>query len=335
MKIAFFEYIKGEEEFLKNNLPEHELIFSKEKINKDNIDIAKDADAISVFVNSEVKKDIIDILPNLKFITTRSTGYDHIDYKYAESKGIKVSNVPAYGSFTVAEFTFALILNLSRKVYDAYNNLREGSNFDITNLQGFDLHGKTIGVIGTGKIGKNVIKIAKGFGMEILAFDLYPDLSFSKEYNFEYKSLEEVVSSSDIITLHAPYTESNYHLINKEKVSMMKKGVYIINAARGELIDTEALIWGLKEGIVGGAGLDVLEGERELKDEFEIMSDEDRRSKVKDYKTLLENHLLIDKDNVVVTPHVAWYSKEALEDILKTTVLNIKGFVENKPINLI
>jgi D-lactate dehydrogenase len=274
-------------------------------------------------------------MPGLKFISTRSTGFDHIDCEYAESKGIKVSNVPAYGSYTVAEFTFALLLALSRKTCNAFDNLKQGANFNIFSLQGFDLYGKTIGVIGTGKIGKNVAKIAKGFNMNVIAYDIYPDMVFAKENNFEYKSLPEVISQADVLTLHVPYSKENYHLINKENISLMKKGVYIINTARGELIDTDALVWGLEEKIIAGAGLDVLEGERELKEEFEILADYSKAEGIKDYKILLEDHVLIDMPNVIVTPHIAFYSKEAEKSIIETTAENIKGFISGNLQNLV
>lgn len=335
MKIAFFETFKSDQEVFKKFFPDDQAVYFEEKLTEQNVDKAKDAEVISVFINSELNQNIIDKLPNLKLIATRSTGFDHVDCKYAESKGIKVANVPAYGSYTVAEFAFALLLALSRKINDAYNNLHEGANFNISLLQGFDLRGKIIGVIGTGKIGKNVIKIAKGFEMNVVAFDLFPDLSFAKENGFEYKSLNEVISQSDILTLHVPYCKENYHIINKENIALMKKGVYIINTARGELIDTDALVSGLKEGIIAGAGLDVLEGERELKEEVEILGDPLKSEKVKDYKTLLEDRVLIDMKNVIVTPHIAFYSKEAVEDIIKTTTENIKSFFENKPVNLV
>jgi len=335
MKIIFFEVPKDEQAVFSQILPGLDYSFNEEKLAKDNVNLAKDAEIVSIFVNSEINKDIIDNLPNLKFIATRSTGYDHIDLKYAESKNIKVSNVPAYGSHTVAEFAFALLLNLSRKVYDAYHNLREDADFLIFDLQGFDLFGKTIGVIGTGKIGKNVIRIAKGFNMNVLACDLYPDINFAKENNFEYKTLPDILSQSDVITLHAPYTKENHHLINKENISLMKKGVFLINTARGELIDTDALIWGLKEKIIAGVGLDVLEGERELKEELEILAYEDKAEKIKDYKTLLEDRVLIDMPNVIVTPHIAFYSKEAEEDIIKTSAENIKNFISGQAKNLV
>ncbi|HPS21326.1 MAG TPA: NAD(P)-dependent oxidoreductase [Candidatus Paceibacterota bacterium] len=335
MKIVFFEVPKSEQEIFLNYFKDQDVILYEDKLEIENINLAKDADIISVFVNSEVNKNIIDSLPNLKYITTRSTGFDHIDIDYCKTKNIKVSSVPAYGSHTVAEFAFALLLNLSRKIYDAYHNLREGADFSIFDLQGFDLFGKTFGVIGTGKIGKNSVKIAKGFGMNVIAYDLHPDLEFAKENNFEYKTFDEVISNSDVITLHAPFCKENCHIINKEAISKMKKGVYLINTARGELIDTEALIWGLDQKIIAGAGLDVLEGERDLKEEFEILAHADKGNKIIDYKKLLEDRVLIDMPNVIVTPHIAFYSKEAEFEIIKTTEENIKNFIDNKPQNLV
>lgn len=335
MKITFFEVPKGEQIIFTNLLTGFEISFFEEELNEENAHLAKDADIVSLFVNSEVSKEIIDQIPNLKFIATRSTGYDHIDREYCVTKGIQISNVPAYGSKTVAEFAFALLLNLSRKIFDADRQLKEEGDFSIFKLQGFDLNEKTIGVIGTGKIGKNSIKIAKGFNMNVLAYDLYPDMAFAKEAGFLYKSLEEVLAQSDVITLHAPYSKENYHLINKEKIALMKKGVYLINTARGELIDTDALVWGLEKGIIGGAGLDVMEGERELKEEIEILSSENKRDKVKDYKTLLEDRVLIEMSNVIVTPHIAFYSKEAEGEIIKITAENIKSFVSGTTQNLV
>jgi D-lactate dehydrogenase len=243
--------------------------------------------------------------------------------------------VPAYGSHTVAEFAFALLLSLSRKIFDATRQLKEEGSFSIFPLQGFDLNEKTIGVIGTGKIGKNAIKIAKGFNMNVLAYDLHPDMAFAAENNFIYKDFLSVLKESDVITLHAPYTKENHHLINKENISLMKKGVYLINTARGELVDTDALVWGLQEGIIGAAGLDVMEGERELKEEMEILASSEKAERVNDYRTLLEDRVLIEMPNVLITPHVAFYSKEAEEDIIKTTGENVQGFISGKPQNLV
>ena len=335
MKIIFFEVPKSEQPIFAQAFNNVETSFYEEKLNEDNVNLAKDAEIISVFINSEINKEIIDAMPNLKFIATRSTGFDHIDCIYAKTKDIAVSNVPAYGSYTVAEFAFGLLLNLSRKINQANNHLCKGADFNIFSLEGFDLRGKTIGVIGTGKIGKNSVKIAKGFSMNVLAYDLHPDMDFAKENNFEYKTLPKVLAQSDVITLHAPYFKENHHMINKENIALMKKGVYLINTARGELIDTEALIEGLKNGIIAGAGLDVMEGERELKEEIEILSCPEKSERVNDYKTLLEDRVLIDMPNVIVTPHIAFYSKEAEGEIIKTTIDNINGFFSNVSINLI
>ncbi len=334
MKIAFFGLEQSEQSCFSESFNDVEVSFFEEKLDESSAEKAKDADAVCVFVDSTINKIVLDSLPNLKFIATRSTGTNHIDCEYAKTKGIKISSVPAYGSHTVAEFTFGLILNLSRNIIKANNYIRESSDFNyFAGLEGFDLAGKTLGIIGTGKIGKNVAKIAKGFAMNVIAYDLYPDLSFAKEGNFEYKSLEEVVRQSDIITLHTPYTKENHHLINRENISMMKKGVYLINTARGELIDTDALVYGLKEGIIAGAGLDVLEGEKELKEEMEILSS--KKTRMEDYKTLLEDRMLIDMPNVIITPHTAFYTREAVAEILKITIENIKGFVTGSPVNLV
>src|SRR3989338_3878073 len=334
MKIVFFEIPKEEQPFFSQSFGGAEVSFFEEKLNENNIEKAKDAEIVSVFINSIVSKDIIDLLPKLKFITTRSTGFEHIDLEYCAVRGIKASNVPSYGSHTVAEFTFSLILNLSRNIINANNHLRDSMDFNFySSLRGFDLQGKTLGVIGTGRIGKNVIKIARGFEMNVVAYDIFPDEKFSAENNFTYKSLLEVFGESDIITIHTPYTKENYHLINKENISKMKKGVYVVNTARGALIDTEALIWGINEGIIAGAGLDVLEGERDLKIENEIVSSGD--SPQIDYKIIVEDQILIDMPQVIVTPHIAFYSKEAEGEIIKTTIENINGFILGNMQNLI
>lgn len=334
MKIVFFEVPEVEQSFFSQSFSGVEVVFFEEKLNENNVERVKDADAISVFVTSLINKNVIDAMSNLKFIATRSTGFDHIDYAYATTKGIKVSNVPAYGSHTVAEFSFSLMLGLSRNIIKANNYITESSDFNyFKEMEGFDLNNKTLGVVGTGKIGKNVIKIAKGFNMNVIAHDLYPDLAFAKENNFIYKSLTEVISEADIITLHAPCNKEDIHLIDKEKISLMKKGVYLINTARGELIDTEALVWGLKEGIIAGFGADVLEDEKPMKDGVNFLAsgkatDEEKR-------IIYLNHELMKMPNVIITPHIAFYTSEAVALIKQITIENIQGFLSGNPINLI
>ena len=334
MKITFFESPPAvDQAVLEQTFPGFEFVLCDKKLDNKTINFAQDSEIISVFINSLVNKEIIDQLPQLKFITTRSTGFEHIDVEYCTQKGIKVSSVPRYGDHTVAELAFGFILNLSRNIFKANNYIRETNNFKILpSFCGFDLNGKTIGVIGSGRIGKNFIKIARGFNLNVLACDPYPDLEFAKGNNVEYRSLDEVISQSDIISLHVPFTKENYHMINKESISKMKKGVLIINTARGALIDTSALLWGLQEGIIGGAGLDVLEDEKDLKIENEIFSLEVPNV---DYKILTEDHMLMEMPNVIITPHIAFYSKEAEREIFQTTIENIKGFLSNNPVNLV
>jgi D-lactate dehydrogenase len=316
MKIIFFESPKTEQLVVSELLEGLDVVFYEEKLSGSNLELTKDADVLCIFTNSLINKDVIDSLPNLKAIVTRSTGFDHIDVAYANSKNIKVSNVPAYGSETVAEFAFALILTLSRKMREATSAIKENGDYTVPlKVQGFDLSEKTLGVVGTGKIGKNVIRIAHGFDMKVVAYDLYPDMNFAKDNNFTYKTLPEVLAQSDIVTLHAPYTKENHHLINKENISLFKKGAYLINTARGELVETDALISGLDSGVIAGAGLDVLEGERMFKKG--------------------DNIPMLDMPNVVMTPHVAFDTREAELRILQTTVENIKGFVSGTPINLV
>ena len=321
MKIAFFEVPKSRQSFLGESFNNEDVSFYEEKLNESNVDLVKNTDIVSVFVDSDLNRNVIDKIPNLKFIATQSTGFNHIDCKYASTKGVKVSNVPAYGSHTVAEFTFGLILNLSRNISNANTYLRETLNYNyLPWMEGFNLEGKTLGIIGTGKIGKNIVKIAKGFGMNVIAYDLFPDLNFAKENDFIYKNFTEVITQADILTLHAPYTKENYHLINKENIIMMKKGVYLINTARGELVDTEALVWGLEKRIIAGAGLDVLEGGKQLQNTG---------------NTVVLNHKLMKMPNVIVSPHMAFYTREAIISIMQTTVENIKGFISGNLQNLV
>jgi len=331
MKIAFFEVNELEEEYLKKKLDGHMLKFSNEKLSLEKASEIKDFDSVSVFIYSKIDEQIIQAISNLKLITTRSTGFDHIDLDVCKKKGITVCNVPSYGENTVAEHTFALILSLSRNICKACIRRFE-QDFSIEGLEGFDLKGKTIGVIGTGQIGLHVIRIAKGFGMNVVAYDVRQNNLLSEVLGFEYVSLENLLASSDVITLHVPYIKATHHLMNKDTFKLVKKGAILINTARGSIVDTEALIEALDNKILAGAGLDVFEGEEVIKEEKQLLY-EPKNLEV--LASLVKDHILLSKDNVVFTPHIAFYSKEALERILETTVENINAFVSGKTQNVI
>jgi len=333
MKIGFFETEDWEAEYLKSRLAGHQLFFSQEAITKDKLPVEKDFEAISIFTGSMINQEVLAALPNLKFIVTRTTGYDHIDLKATQDKNILISNVPSYGENTVAEFAFGLLLCLSRKIFLAYDQIRETGSFALKGLQGFDLKDKTLGIVGTGRIGQNMIKIAHGFEMKVIAYDVASKPELEKELGFKYVSFEELLKNSDIISLHVPYLKSTHHLINKENIKFIKTGAVLINTSRGGVVETDALIQALNNGILAGAGLDVLEEEAPTKDERQFLLY--GRPDEHNLKTILQNHVLIDMDNVIITPHNAFNTKEALERILKTTIENIVGFIQKKPQNLI
>jgi D-lactate dehydrogenase len=332
LKIAFFEIEPWEIDYLKSSLKDFDLIFFEDKLNSRYLKKILDINILSPFIYSKVNKNAIDPLKSLKYITTRSTGFDHIDLKYCGRKNILVSNVPTYGENTVAEHTFALILALSRKIYPSLEKTKKG-DFSLGNLKGFDLKGKTLGVVGIGNIGRHVVRIAKGFEMNILAFDIKKYQKFAKEIGFKYVPLDYLFKNSDIITLNVPYNKATHHLVNLQTLKLFKKGCYLINTARGGICDTTALLRGLKQGIFAGLGLDVLEEECFIKEERELLTSAFK--KTCDLRTVLENHILINQPNVIITPHNAFNSKEALTRILDTTVESIKSFARNKPINLV
>lgn len=331
-KIAFFEAELWEADFLKSKLEGLDLVFFQEKLAPENLEEISDINILSPFIYSAVDKKVIDSLKSLEFIATRSTGFDHIDLKSCQDKNILVSNVPSYGENTVAEHTFALLLDLSRKIYLSLERTKKG-HFSLENLRGFDLKEKTLGVVGTGNIGRHVIRIARGFEMNVLAFDVKEDKKFAKEFNFKYVPLDYLFKNSDIVTLHTPYNKSTHHMINLETLKLFKKGAFLINTARGGICDTTALLKGLKEGIFAGLGLDVLEEEFFIKEERELLTPDFK--KTRDLQAALENHILINQSNVIITPHNAFNSKEALLRILETTAENIKAFLNKRPVNLV
>ncbi|MDO8444381.1 MAG: hydroxyacid dehydrogenase [bacterium] len=328
MKIAFFELEDWEKKFFEAKLSAHELSFFDEPLTE-YFDQKCDAEIISVFIYSKIDAKVLDKLPKLKFIATRSTGYDHIDIAECKKRGIVVSNVPSYGENTVAEHTFALILALSRKIIESANQTKVG-NFDLTDLRGFDLKGKVIGVIGTGKIGSHVVRMAHGFEMRILAFDPLKNDELIDHYGLKYVELEELLSQSDIITLHLPLNDKTKHLISESNIGKIKKGAYLINTARGGLVETTALVKALEEGILAGAGIDVLEDEIDIKEEWQLLSKKFSREQM---AINLANNILLKNPKVIITPHNAFNSQEALQRIMDTTEENIEGYVAGKIIN--
>ncbi len=319
MIISFFEINDIEKERFITNLAGHTLRFFEESIQKVNLNKYIDSDVISVFIHSKVDENIISKCTNLKIIATRSTGTDHIDIAYANSKNIHVKNVALYGENTVAEHTFGLMLSLSRKIHQSYIETAKG-NFTTTGLMGFDLKGKTIGIIGGGRIGLHVAKMARSFGMHVRVYDIHKDSFLSELINFQYLSLDELLKVSDIISLHVPLNANTYHIINKDTISKMKDGVIIINTARGGLINNPDLIEALEQGKIYGAGLDVLEGEEFLFEENISNSPIDNAAKI-----IVESTLLSKMPNVVITPHNAFNSIEAVHRIIDTTIENINS----------
>ncbi len=329
MKIGFFELENWEEIYFKDKLKKHTLKFHKEELTELN---AINLDIICIFIYSKINKQVLDKMPNLKLICTMSTGFDHIDLEECKKRNITVCNVPNYGENTVAEHTFALILALSRRIVDSVERVKQ-SNFELKGLRGFDLKNKTMGVIGPGRIGQHVIRIAKGFEMNVLAYAKHRDNKLAKKLGFSYATIDSLLKNSDIISMHCPLNNETHHMINLKNIKLIKKGSYLINTSRGELIDTKALVYALDQGILAGAGLDVLEGESYIKEEKQLLHS--KFSKECDWKTFTETKLLLKEKNVIVTPHNAFNSKEALSRIIETTLENIKRFINKKKINKI
>lgn len=333
MKLVYFYNEEWEKEYVAGKMQGFEVEFLQGTVQNHADYRNDDAEALAVFVNSHVGAGEMDRFPKLKFIAARSTGFDNIDLTEAEKRGIKVSNVPTYGENTVAEFAFALLLALSRKIYDSYKRIEDTGSFSKEGLTGFDLKGKTIGVVGTGHIGLNSIAIAKGFGMNVLAFDVFRNEEQAAKLGFSYATFDDLLAQSDIITLHAPYNPHTHHMINKENVSKIKHGAYVINTARGGLVETDALVWGLEKGIIAGAGLDVLEEEEFTGDESALLMQE--HPKAEELRVLLENHYLINHPRVIITPHNAFNTREAITRILDTSLGNLSAFQTGNPTNVV
>lgn len=322
IKVAFFDAKSYDEvSFNKTNADYgFDIRYYQEHLNLKTVPLAKGADVVCIFVNAECNAAVIDelIKNGVKLIALRCAGFNNVDLKAAKGR-IKVVRVPAYSPHAVAEYAVSLMLALNRKIFRAVNRTREG-NFALKGLMGFDMYGKTAGIVGMGRIAKELIKILHGFGMKVLAYDLYPDTEFAKQYDVRMVSLDELYAESDIISLHCPLTPETTFLINAQSIAKMKPGVMIINTGRGKLIHTEDLIEGLRTKQVGSAGLDVYEEEKNY-------FYEDRSDKIIDDDVLAR---LLMMPNVVLTSHQAFFTAEAMHNIALTTLESIKEFSEGK-----
>ncbi len=300
----------------------YDIRYYKGHLNPNNVVLTQDTDVVCIFVNDTADAAVIDAMVDngVKLLALRCAGFNNVDLKAAKGK-LPVVRVPAYSPYAVAEYSLALMLSLNRKIHRAYWRTRDG-NFSLNGLMGFDMHGKTIGIIGTGKIARILIRLLKGFGMRILAYDLYPDMKFAGEEGISYVSLDELYRESDIISLHCPLTDQTKYMIDKDSIDKMKEGVMIINTGRGQLINTNDLIEGLKEKKIAAAGLDVYEEEGEY-------FYEDKSDKIIDDDVLAR---LLSFNNVIVTSHQAFFTKEALHNIAETTLQNIEDFRCHRPL---
>lgn len=323
MKVAVFSTKPYDRQFLikVNQQHDHELEFFQPTLDEHTVALAQGFEAVCVFVNDRLNRQTIEALSQqgVKLIALRCAGYNNVDLDAAEEFKLDVVRVPAYSPYAVAEHAIGLILTLNRKIHRAYYRVREG-NFALNGLLGFDLHGRTAGIIGTGKIGQIAGQILHGFGCHILAYDLYPNPEFAEKYG-EYVSLEELLSRSDIISLHCPLTDDTYHLIDDTAIAMMKPGVMLVNTSRGGLVDTQAVLKGLKSKQIGHLALDVYE--RESKMFFE-----DRSAEII-HDDIFER--LLTFPNVIITGHQAFFTAEALDNIAQTTLSNITAIATQQP----
>ena len=314
MKIAFFDAKQYDKTAFDKFCEEFDIKikYFETKLNEDTVELAKGYDGVCVFVNDTVNNVVIDKLIEygIKAVLLRCAGFNNVDIKYINNK-IKVVRVPAYSPYAVAEHTIALLLTSIRRIHKAYIRSRD-YNFSLSGLTGFDLHGKTIGVIGTGRIGKAFIDICKGFGMKVIAYDKFPDNSIADGEKVKYVELSELFKNSDIISLHCPLMSDTHHIIDSDAISNMKKGVVILNTSRGALVDAEALLSGIKSRKVGAACLDVYEEESDV-------FFEDKSGHIMEDDVLAR---LISMPNVIVTSHQAFLTEEALENIAETTIRN-------------
>jgi D-lactate dehydrogenase len=328
---VFFELEGWEPPYLNERLPDVEVRDSGGRLDVGLVAEAADADVVAVFITSRITAEVLASLPRLRLVACRSTGFDHVDLAACRARGVTVANVPYYGENTVAEHTLALMLALSRNLHRAYVRTVAG-NYGLVGLRGVDLQGKRLGVIGAGSIGLHVIRMARGFGMDVVASDVRPNRLFAEVLGFRYVDLDELLGTADVISLHLPYSPASHHLLDRARLATVKRGALLINTARGALVDTDALLWALDAGILAGAGLDVFEGEDVLLQEERMLTATATEAQL---RAAMRIHLLQRRENVVLTPHIAFNSHEAVRRILDTTIENVRAFLAGSPRNVV
>lgn len=308
-------------------LPDTEIRLHPEPLTLETLSLATGAEIVSVFVFSRIGEAVLAQLNDLKLISTRSTGFDHVDLAACQARGVAVTYVPSYGENTVAEHAFALLLALAKRLPAATSR---AASFSLPERPGIDLAGKVLGVLGAGRIGSFAIRIGRGFGMEVLVHDLRPDPARAEREGFRYVSLDDLLTASDVLSVHAALTPETWHLIDRAAFGRMKPGALLINTARGPIVDSEALLEALREGRLGGAGLDVLEGE-------ELLRIDPRKASLAPEKLrqLAVCHALLQRDDVIVTPHMAFFTREGVDRLVSTSLMNIRAFLEGAPRNLV
>lgn len=332
MKLVAFETEEWEAEACRALQPEFDLSCTLEPLDESNVLTHRNADIVTVFVHSLLTAPVLAQLPNLRLIATRSTGYDHIDLDYCAKAGIAVANVPGYGDVTVAEHVFALLLGLARHL-TVYSERVRHADFTQADLRGFDLHGKTMGVIGTGRIGQRVIRIASGFGMKVVAHDVTPRSEVAKALGFRYVDLPSLLREADVVSLHLPATPATKNLFGDAEFALMRPGAVLINTARGNIVQIEALVRAITDGSLRAAGLDVLPQEPLIRDEAEVFRG--RSVEADALKALLAYHVLTNAPNVLITPHVAYNTEDAFRRLIDMTIENIRAFAAGRPLNII
>jgi D-lactate dehydrogenase len=332
VRIVIFEVEEWEREVFQELATDHEISFVQEPLTPANAGRYGEGEVISTFIYSNLSAAVLQEFPKLRLIATRSTGFDHIDTEYCTERDVRVCNVPTYGDNTVAEHVFALLLAISHRMIEAVDRTRKG-DFSQAGLQGFDLRDKTIGVVGTGSIGLHAVKIARGFGMSVLGYDVKPNHDAARRLSFRYVPLDELLGSSDVVTLHVPANKHTVNLIAEDEFRRMKDGVVFINTARGPIVDIQALLEAIASGKVSAAGLDVLPEEPTIREEAELLHTAFKRRH--NLETLLADHILLRMRNVLVTPHSAFNTREAVRRILETTEDNITAFAGGEAINVV